>query len=67
MSDRITRADLEESFRGVGRSATGALSAVRPVFPGVIGVAAGVLVVAAFVLGYRRGRVRSSVIEITRI
>jgi hypothetical protein len=67
MPDRITRADLEESFRGVGRSASGALGAVRPAFPGLVGIAAGALVVIAFAIGYRRGKVRSAVIEITRI
>ncbi len=64
---RITRDDLEESFRGVQSSASSSLSAVGPAFPGIAGLAVGALVIIAFVVGYRRGRNKSSVIEITRL
>ncbi len=65
--DRITLADIENKIRGVQASATKPLAAVRPVFPGVAGVGLGLLVVVAFLLGYKRGKNNSSVIEITRI
>ncbi len=65
--DRITLADIESKIRGVQARAGKPLSTVRPVFPGVAGVALGLLVAAAFLFGYRRGKNSSSVIEITRI
>jgi hypothetical protein len=67
MAGKITLADVEESFRGVQKSANGSLNALRPAFPGFVGVAAGLLVFIAFVAGYRRCRNKTSVVEITRL
>ncbi|KJE77861.1 hypothetical protein [Ferrimicrobium acidiphilum] len=67
MADKISLSDVEDSIRGIQRSANGSLNALRPAFPGFVGVAAGLLVFIAFVAGYRRGRNKTSVIEITRL
>ncbi|MCL5972846.1 MAG: hypothetical protein ACYCWN_09395 [Ferrimicrobium sp.] len=64
---RISLADVEDSFRGVQRSANSSLGALKPAFPGFVGLAAGLLVLVAFVAGYRRGHNKTSVIEITRL
>lgn len=67
MTSKISLKDVEDSFRGVQRSANGSLTALRPAFPGFVGLAAGLLVLVAFVTGYRKGRNKTSVIEITRL
>ncbi|MGC9155773.1 MAG: hypothetical protein ACP5HZ_09000 [Ferrimicrobium sp.] len=67
MADKIRLSDVEDSFRGVQKAANGSLNALRPAFPGFVGIAAGLLVFVAFVVGYRRGRNKTSVIEITRL
>jgi hypothetical protein len=65
--DRITRDDLEEKFRelegGVHEQAESARSTV--VTAGI--VAALVLLFLAFLLGTRKGRKRSTVVEIRRV
>ncbi len=65
--DRITRADLENKFRelegGAREQAESARSTV--VTAGV--VAALVLLLLAFLLGTRKGRKRSTVVEIRRV
>ena len=66
-SDRITRADLEDKFRelegGAREQAESARSTV--VTAGV--VAALLLLLLAFLLGTRKGRKRSTVVEIRRV
>jgi transcription initiation factor TFIIIB Brf1 subunit/transcription initiation factor TFIIB len=66
-NERVTLADVETKLRSLERQATRSVTAVRPVFPGVAGVAAAALVAAAFLMGYRRGKHKSSIIEITRL
>jgi len=65
--DRITRDDLEDKFRelegGAREQAESARSTV--VTAGV--VAALVLLLLAFLLGTRKGRKRSTVVEIRRV
>jgi tetrahydromethanopterin S-methyltransferase subunit F len=66
-SDRITRDDLEDKFRelesGVVEHAESARSTVLAA--GI--VAAVILLVIAFLLGSRKGRKRSTVVEIRRV
>jgi hypothetical protein len=65
--DRITRTDLEDKFRelegGVREQAESARSTV--VSAGV--VAALVLLLLAYLLGTRKGKKRSTVVEIRRV
>ncbi len=65
--DRITRADLENKFRelegGAREQAESARSTV--VTAGV--VAALILLLLAFLLGTRKGKKRSTVVEIRRV
>jgi hypothetical protein len=64
---KISLSDVENSFRGVQRTADSSFKTLRPAFPGFVGLAAGALVLVAFVAGYRRGHNKTSVIEITRL
>jgi len=64
---RITIADVERQFRSLTGTAEGALQASKSSAATVV-VAAGVLVVTfSYLLGRRRGKRRSSVLEIRRI
>ncbi|MHB8190049.1 MAG: hypothetical protein ACYDHP_06460 [Ferrimicrobium sp.] len=65
--ERITLGDIETKIRGVQGSASRSIDAVRPAMPSMLGLAVGGVAFIAFVLGYRRGRSKSSVIEIQRI
>jgi hypothetical protein len=64
---RITRGDLEAKLREVSGEATDTVDAVKPqLFGGA--VAALVLALAvAYLLGRRRGRKRSAIVEIRRV
>jgi hypothetical protein len=67
MSDRVTLDDLESKLRDLGGTATSAATqATAPVVGGaaVVGV---VVVAAVYLLGRRRGRKESPVLEIRRI
>ena len=64
---RITRADIEGKLRDMrGDVEETAEAAKAPILAIAAGVAA-VVVIAAFLLGKRRGRRKSSVIEIRRV
>lgn len=66
-TDRITRDDLEDSFKkilGEGEQAT------RQIIPPAVittGVVAALVVFAFYLIGRRRGRRRSAVVEVRRI
>jgi len=64
---RITRADIEGKLRdmrgGVEETAEAAKAPIMAIGAGV----AAVIVIAAFLLGKRRGRRRSTVVEIRRV
>lgn len=64
---RITRADIEGKLRDMrGEVEETAEAAKAPIMAIGAGVAA-VIVIAAFLLGKRRGRRRSTVVEIRRV
>lgn len=64
---RVTLSDVEDKLRRLGGSAESVVTSAAPPAIGV-GVAAGVLAVAAvYLLGRRRGRRRASVLEIRRV
>jgi len=65
--ERIELSDIEEKLRGVQASASRSVDAVKPAMPGLLAFGMAGVAVVAFLLGYRRGRNKSSVIEITRI
>jgi hypothetical protein len=64
---RITRADLETKLREVTGEANETVEAAKPQLVG--GAVAGLLlaVIVAYLLGRRRGRKRSAVVEIRRV
>jgi hypothetical protein len=64
---RITRADLEAAFEKVVGEGEKTVERATPVAAVVAGAAVLVLVTVAFLAGKRRGRKRSSVVEIRRI
>ncbi len=64
---RITRADIEGKLRDMrGEVQETAEAAKAPIMAIAAGVAA-VVVIGAFLLGKRRGRRRSTVVEIRRV
>jgi hypothetical protein len=64
---RITRADIEAKLREMrGDVEQTAEAAKAPILAIAAGVA-GLVVIAAFLLGKRRGRRRSTVVEIRRV
>jgi hypothetical protein len=64
---RITRDDLEAKLRQVSGEAGETVEAAKPQIFG--GAAAGLLlvVIVAYLLGRRRGRKRSAIVEIRRV
>ncbi|MHB8681077.1 MAG: hypothetical protein ACYDA2_03140 [Acidimicrobiales bacterium] len=64
---RISRDDIEAKLRELGGEVDDTVEAARPKL--VAGAVAGVLLVAlvAYLLGRRRGRARSAVVEIRRL
>ncbi len=65
--ERIELSDIEDRLRGVQESTVRSVDAVRPAVPGLLAFGMAGVAVVAFIWGYRRGRNKSSVIEITRI
>ncbi|MDA8035034.1 MAG: hypothetical protein M0T71_12830 [Actinomycetota bacterium] len=64
---RITIGDVERQLRSLGGSAQGALQASKATASGALAVAGVALVAASYLFGRRRGKRRSSVLEIRRI
>ena len=64
---RVTLGDVERQLRSLGGSAQGALSASKAGAGTVVAVAGVVLVAASYLFGRRRGKRRSSVLEIRRV
>lgn len=64
---RITRADLEKAFEKVVGEGEQTVERSAPTAAVVAGAAVLLVVALAFVAGKRRGRKRSSVVEIRRI
>jgi hypothetical protein len=65
--ERIQRADLEAKFRELETEATETAQQARSYATGVIIVAALVVATAAFVLGRRRGKKKTTIVEIRRV
>ena len=65
--DRITRADLEDKFRELEGDAREQVESARSTAITAGVVAALLLLLIAFLLGTRKGRKRSTVVEIRRV
>ena len=66
-SDRITRDDLEDKFRELEGDAREQVVSARSTLVTAGVVAALLLLLLAFLLGTRKGRKRSTVVEIRRV
>jgi hypothetical protein len=66
-TDRITRDDLEDKFRELESGAVDQVASARSTIVAAGVVAALMLLVIAFLLGSRKGRKRSTVVEIRRV
>lgn len=67
MSDKITRDDLEAKFRELADDVEETTESAKSYVAAVAATAAVVIFVVAFGAGRRRGRKRSTVVEIRRI
>jgi hypothetical protein len=65
--DRITRIDLEDKFRELEGGAREQAESARSTVVTAGAVAALILLLLAFLLGTRKGRKRSTVVEIRRV
>jgi hypothetical protein len=65
--DRITRSDLEDKFRELEGGARDQAESVRSTVLTAGVVAALILLLLVFLLGTRKGRKRSTVVEIRRV
>lgn len=63
----ITRADLEAKFEQLQGSVTSSTDAATSVGPALLAGAAVVVLVAVYLLGRRRGKRRSAIVEIRRV
>ncbi|SHE92027.1 hypothetical protein SAMN02745225_01995 [Ferrithrix thermotolerans DSM 19514] len=63
----ITKAELTEAFRSLTGGASRVAQAAAPSSPSVVAIAVSIGVGLVFVLGYMRGRRKSSVVEIKRL
>jgi hypothetical protein len=66
-SGRISRADIEDKLRQMRGEVDKTAEAAKVPILAIAGGVAAAVVVLAFLLGKRRGRRRSSVIEIRRV
>jgi hypothetical protein len=67
MTDRVTLDDLESKLRDLGGTATSAATQAKAPTVGAAAVAGALVVAAVYLLGRRRGRKESPVLEIRRI
>lgn len=67
VADRITRDDLESKFRELEGEASSTAQQARSYALTVAAVAVVAVATVAFVLGRRKGRKRTTVVEIKRI
>jgi hypothetical protein len=66
-AERITREDLEAKFRELEGEATSTADQAKSYVLAAAAVAAVAVVAVAFVLGRRKGRKRTTVVEIKRL
>ena len=64
---RITRADIESKLKEMRGEVQETAEAAKVPIMAVVGGVAAVVVVVAFLLGKRRGRRKSTVVEIRRV
>lgn len=64
---RVTRGDIEAKLRDLRGEVDTAATAARPTGAVVIAVAAVAVIAVAYMLGRRKGRKKSAVIEIRRV
>jgi hypothetical protein len=64
---RLTRADIEDKLRSVKVELDRASARSRPTLLAVGAASAAALVVLAYALGRRRGRRRSTIVEVRRL
>lgn len=64
---RITRADIEGKLREMRGDVEETAEAAKAPILAIAGGVAAVIVIAAFLLGKRRGRRKSTVVEIRRV
>ena len=64
---RVTRADIEAKLRDMRGEVEQTAEAAKTPILAVAGAAAAAVVVIAFLLGKRRGRRKSTVVEIRRV
>lgn len=65
--DKVDRGDIEAKLREIRGEVDSTASAAKPAAIAVVGVAVVVLLGAAYMLGRRRGRKKSTVVEIRRV
>lgn len=66
-NNEVTKAQLTDAFRSLSGGASRISKAAAPASPSMVAIAVAVSVGAIFVVGYLRGRRRSSIIEIKRL
>lgn len=66
-ADRITRQDLEDKFRELEGEATSTAEQAKSYVLAAAAVAVVAVAAVAFVMGRRRGRKKTTVVEIRRI
>ncbi len=64
---KITRADLEAKLREVSGEAGETVEAAKPKIVGTAAAGLILVVIVAYLLGRRRGRKRSAIVEIRRV
>jgi len=64
---RITRADLESKLREVSGGVGETVEEAKPTIIGVAAAGLALVVIVSYLLGRRRGRKRSAIVEIRRV
>ena len=65
--DRISREDIEAKLREIRGEVTNTTEAAKPAILAVAAVAVVAVVGVAYLLGRRKGKKRSTLVEITRV
>ena len=65
--DRISRGDIESKLREIRGEVDSTASAAKPAALAVVAVAAVVVIGAAYLLGRRKGKKKSTLVEIRRV
>ncbi|HVM10708.1 MAG TPA: hypothetical protein VM345_19765 [Acidimicrobiales bacterium] len=65
--DRVSRNDIEAKLREIRGEVDSSAQAAKPAALTIVAVAAVVVIGAAYMLGRRKGRLKSTVVEIRRV